>query len=98
MRLLDITLGQIVHSKAGRDQGKKFIVAEIVDEAYVLISDGDLRRIEKPKRKKIKHLEFTDQVIEHLSEKFQNNLKVTNSEIRKSLAAFENGQMQEVLQ
>ena len=53
---MDLTLGQVVYSKAGRDKGKKFIVVDIVDELYVMISDGDLRRIENAKRKKLKHL------------------------------------------
>lgn len=83
---MDITLGQVVHSKAGRDAGKIFIIVGIIDQSFVLISDGNLRRIESPKRKKIKHLEFTGTVIEPISEKFRSEMKVTNSEIRKALA------------
>jgi len=78
-------LGQVVYSKAGRDNGKKFIVVKIVDTANVLISDGDLRRVEKPKKKKLKHLEITEEVIEQLGEKLKNKLKITNAEIRKAL-------------
>lgn len=87
---MDVTLGQLVYSKAGRDAGKKFIIVEIIDELYVTVSDGSLRRLEKPKKKKIKHLELTGKVVTSLSEKFINKLKVTNSEIRKALAAVEN--------
>lgn len=88
---MNITLGRIVYSKAGRDTGKKFIVVGLVDESYVLISDGDLRRIEKPKKKKIKHLELTGEIIESLSDKLKNRLKVTNPEIRKNLSSYESG-------
>lgn len=88
---MDITLGQVVYSKAGRDSGRKFIVIGLVDEVNVLIADGDLRRIEKPKRKKLRHLELTEEVIEGLCEKLKNKLKITNSEIRKALAAPEGG-------
>ncbi len=83
---MDITLGQVVYSKAGRDAGRKFILVGTVDEAYVLVSDGDLRRIEKPKKKKVKHLELTDEVLEPLSEKLNSKIKVSNAEIRKALA------------
>lgn len=83
--MLNVTIGQVVYSKAGRDTGKKFIIVGIVDESYVLISDGDLRRIEKPKKKKIKHLEVTQEVSELLNEKLEKKLKLTNSELRKSL-------------
>jgi len=35
------------------------VIKGIVDDKNVLVADGDLRRIEKPKRKKIKHLRVT---------------------------------------
>ncbi len=82
---MDITLGQIVYSKAGRDKGRKFVIVKDIDVSYVLVSDGDLRKVEKPKKKKIKHLELTETVIETISEKLRNNIRVTNSEIRKAL-------------
>lgn len=88
---MNITLGQVVYSKAGRDTGKKFIVIGFVDDANVLISDGDLRRIEKPKKKKIKHIGLTENVVTALSDKLQNKLKVTNSEVRKALAVLDIG-------
>jgi ribosomal protein L14E/L6E/L27E len=82
---LDYTIGQVVYSKAGRDAGKKFIIVNIPDESYVYISDGDLRRIEKPKRKKAKHLLITGEIIKPLNEKLLNEMKVTNSEVRRAL-------------
>ena len=85
---MNITLGQVVYSKVGRDTGRKFIIFGIIDESYVLIADGDLRRIDKPKKKKLKHLEITSNVIVALSEKLEKKLKVTNSEIRKALAVM----------
>ncbi|MDD3840356.1 MAG: hypothetical protein PHP06_07245 [Clostridia bacterium] len=51
-----IKIGQLVLSKAGRDKGRYFLIWDIVDQDYVKIVDGDLRKIKKPKKKKIKHL------------------------------------------
>ena len=85
---MGITLGQVILSKAGRDAGKKFIIVGIIDKSWVLVADGDLRRIEKPKKKRLKHIELTEEILPSLSEKLRNELKVTNSEIRKSLAAL----------
>lgn len=82
---MNVTLGQVVYSRAGRDSGRMFLVSALVDESYVLIVDGDLRRIEKPKKKKIKHLKSTGYILEPLKEKFESGLKVNNSEIRKAL-------------
>ena len=92
---MEITLGQVVKSRAGRDTGKKFVVIELLDESYVQISNGDLRRIEKPKKKKVKHLELTGEIIEPISEKLKMKLKISNSEVRKALSALENNNVNE---
>ncbi len=84
---MNVSLGEIVFSKAGRDSGKRFVVLEVLDESYVTISDGELRKVEKPKRKKLKHLVATGEVIKSLNEKLNARLKVTNSELRKALSA-----------
>lgn len=77
--------GQVVVSKAGRDAGKKFVVVSIINEIYVQIADGELRKIEKPKKKKLKHLRITHYVIDHIRQSLENNIRVTNAEIRKAL-------------
>ncbi len=83
---MNVMLGQVVCSKAGRDEGRFFIIIGIVDDKYVLVSDGDLRRFENPKKKKIKHLDITSILLEALSQKLKDSIKVTNAEIRKALA------------
>lgn len=85
---MSVALGQIVVSRAGRDTGKKFVVVRVLDLLFVEISDGDLRRIENPKKKKIKHLEITCEKVESLEEKLKSNSKITNAEIRKALAGL----------
>lgn len=52
----EIQIGQLVKSKAGRDRGRCFLVLDILDENFVLLVDGDLRKIDSPKRKKVKHV------------------------------------------
>lgn len=88
VEFLDITLGQVVYSKAGRDTGRMFLISGIENEIFVYISDGDLRRIEKPKRKKIKHLRLTNIVAEPISSKLIRKIKVSNAEIRKALEVY----------
>lgn len=83
---MNAVLGQIVVSRAGRDAGKRFVVVKVVDDSFVEISDGDLRKIEKPKRKKVRHLKCTDEMAENLAEKLKNSGRITNAEIRKVLA------------
>ncbi len=78
-------LGKVVHSKSGRDKGKYFIVIGIIDAEYVYISDGDLRKIEKPKKKKIKHLGFTNLMADEIREAILSDGRISNSRIRKFL-------------
>lgn len=49
-------LGSVVLSLCGRDKGRMLVVVGIIDDSYVYVADGRLRRVESPKRKKIKHI------------------------------------------
>lgn len=64
----NLSIGQIVKSKAGRDKKESFIVYEILNDNYVLIVDGRLRKISKPKKKKVKHLQKTNIIIDGFNE------------------------------
>lgn len=81
----EVTIGQIVKSKAGRDKDRVFIIVDIVDDVYVLIADGDLRRVEKPKKKKIKHLSKYNIVSEEIQKKHKENKKITNLMLRREI-------------
>lgn len=59
--MADIIVGSAVRSKAGRDKNRFFAVLSL-DRDYADIADGDLRKLEKPKRKKLKHLAATNTV------------------------------------
>ena len=50
---MDIVKGSVVRAKAGRDKDKFFVVLQ-TDGEYALIADGKRRRVEHPKRKKLK--------------------------------------------
>lgn len=80
-----IALGQIVHSRAGRDKDRYFIVVGIVDNDYVLLADGDLRKINSPKKKKVKHLVFHSMVAEDIKSMLAENKRITDADLRKSL-------------
>lgn len=90
------SVGQIVISAAGRDRGKKFIVLCIIDSQYVYISDGDIRPVENPKKKKVKHLAGTNYISQDIERKAETNQKITNSELRKRLKSMDGYREQEV--
>ena len=84
---MEVDKSSLVVSKAGRDQGQLFYVID-ADEQYVYLADGKSRRLEKPKRKKRKHVEQVPRTESRIAEKIRNGEKVLNSELRKELASF----------
>ena len=78
-------VGRVVVSGAGRDTDRAFMILGIIDAQYVYIADGDLRKIEHPKKKKLKHLKLTDIVLETIAEKLKNGTKVFDAEIRSAI-------------
>jgi ribosomal protein L14E/L6E/L27E len=60
---MDICKGMLVYSKAGRDKGKLFLVLAREND-FVYLADGDTRRVTKPKKKKLKHVNKTNRVLE----------------------------------
>ena len=83
----------LIVSKAGRDKGQLFYVID-ADEQYVYLADGKSRRLEKPKRKKRKHVEQVPRTESRIAEKIRNGEKVLNSELRKELASLGQKQSQ----
>lgn len=60
---MKVQKGSVVKATAGRDSGGYFAVTDL-QEGYCMIADGKSRRLRNPKRKNIRHLSFTDSVID----------------------------------
>ncbi|MBC7075419.1 MAG: KOW domain-containing RNA-binding protein [Syntrophomonadaceae bacterium] len=82
---MDDIIGRIVYSKAGRDKDRMFIVIRAVNDRYVVVADGDLRKIEKPKFKNIKHLQLTNTKAEDVIMYLKKGEMPDNHLIRKTL-------------
>ena len=80
-----------VKSVAGRDKDRIFIVMSPCDEKHVFISDGRMRRVEKPKKKKIKHLKLLGQHSEFISNKLAEDGRVSNSDVREEITRLSDG-------
>ena len=85
---MDIAKSDIVRSTAGRDRGKLFFVLE-TEGQFLLLADGSVRRVERPKRKKRRHVEpLADMPETRAAIKLRSGEKVTNSELRRTLAGL----------
>lgn len=77
---MEITVGTIVFSKAGRDKGNILLTVAVSDN-FAYVCDGNLRKVEKPKKKKLIHLQRTNCVVDITD-------GLTNCEVRKILAEY----------
>ena len=81
----DIKISDVVVSTQGRDQGQWFyVIAE--DPVYLFLANGKDRTLEKPKRKKRKHVEKVLRSETRVAEKLRHGDKVLNGELRRDLA------------
>lgn len=78
---------QIVRSLAGHDKGELFCVLDR-DGPYLLLADGKRRRADRPKRKKAMHVAHAGEFHHPALEKLRAGEGLSDSEIRRALAAF----------
>lgn len=80
-----IRIGQVVTSRAGRDSGRLYVVTDVLDDRFVLVADGDVRRLKKPKKKNKRHLLFHDTVIDEVAEGIANRRRVSDRLLKELL-------------
>ena len=83
----DLSLGQVVFSKSGRDKGLPFIVVGL-EGNYIWLADGKHRRAEKPKMKKRMHVQPVKFIADEIKIKITERFCVTDAELRKALESF----------
>ena len=86
--MVNFQVGQIVISKSGRDKGMAFIVLSTEGE-YLYLADGQLRSMQKPKKKKLKHIQPTSTVSAEIVQTI-NSGRLLDSDLRKAIAEFRN--------
>ena len=81
----NISVSDVVISAAGRDRGELFYVIG-TDPEFLLLANGKDRSLEKPKRKKRKHVQKVLRSETRVAGKLRSGDKVLNSELRRDLA------------
>ena len=81
----DINISDVVMTTAGRDAGQWFYVID-ADPVFLLLANGKDRTLEKPKRKKRKHVQKVLRSETRVAEKLRSGDKVLNGELRRDLA------------
>ena len=80
-----INISDVVVSTAGRDAGEWFYVID-EDQTYLFLANGKDRTLDRPKRKKRKHVQKVLRSETRVAAKLRNGDKVLNSELRRDLA------------
>ena len=84
-RISDLNISDVVQATAGRDAGKLFyVIAQ--DDGFLLLANGKDRPLDRPKRKKRKHVQKVLRAETRVAEKLRRGDKVLNSELRRDLA------------
>jgi ribosomal protein L14E/L6E/L27E len=84
---MDIAKADIVISTAGRDQGELFYVVS-TENGFAFLANGKGRKIESPKRKKLKHVRRVTRTDSRVAQKLLQGDTVLNSELRRDLASI----------
>ena len=80
-------IGEFAKSKAGHDKEEIFIIIN-KEEEYVYLVDGKSRILDKPKKKKIKHIQVINQIDEELQQKLETNLILRDEEIKRAIKSY----------
>ena len=92
--MVEYKKGYFAKSKAGHDKGKTYIIIEGTRETghddYVMVTDGDLKPLEKPKKKKTKHLQVVLHCSSILEDIIIHGQELKNEDIKKAIQSYIN--------
>ena len=89
MKRWPVEIGSIVISTAGRDEGRRFIVIQELDDDFVMVANGALRKMDRQKKKRRKHLKPTGTVVPAIRQRLADGLPIEDHELRTWLSEEE---------
>ncbi|EPZ45928.1 KOW domain-containing RNA-binding protein [Alicyclobacillus acidoterrestris] len=81
-------IGTMVEVIQGRDAGLVAVVVGHVEDKFLLIADGSVRRADKPKKKNVSHVRKLAYVAEDVAEKLRLDGRVNNAQLRYAVRKF----------
>lgn len=83
----DNLIGCFASSIAGHDKCKIYIITD-ADDLYVYLADGKYKLIEKPKKKKRKHVQISGIKDINIQLKQDCNSKIINEDIKRAIKEY----------
>ena len=82
---MDSVIGRFAWSRAGRDAGRLFIITGVADDNHVLLADGELRRMDNPKKKKLRHIQILEDSADSVADLLRIRRKPQDAELRSAI-------------
>ncbi len=80
-------IGRFATSKAGHDKTKLYVIIK-EDSEYVYLVDGDLKPLDKPKKKSKKHIQIINRVDETIQNKLETKQIIYNEDIKRAIKLY----------
>lgn len=84
---MEYTVGQVVYSKSGHDKGKAFVITDVEGDFLYLV-DGKSRTVDKPKKKRNKHVQITNYEESEIKTKIVNGEYLLDADFVKALKKY----------
>lgn len=78
----EYSIGMMAKSLAGHDKGKVYLISG-TDELYVYLVDGQYRTMDRPKRKKKKHIQIDRRIPVWIQELLAEGKNIQDSDVIK---------------
>ncbi len=87
MAMYEIKMGMLAKSLAGHDKGKMYVILS-ADEQFVYLLDGTIRKLENPKKKRLKHVQIDCTIPMWIQNLLNENKKIYDSDIIRALREY----------
>ena len=84
---MDYKNGYLAVSAAGHDKNEMYVIIQ-ADQQYVYLADGKYKTIEKPKKKKKKHIQLINYIDPDIEKKFANSQLLINEDIKRAIKKY----------
>lgn len=90
--MVEYKKGYFARSIAGHDKGKLYIIIEGTEETghdtFVFLCDGDLKPVDYPKKKKVKHIQVIKTKDPAIESKILAGQEIRNEDIKRAIKAY----------
>ncbi len=83
--------GMLAVSKAGHDKDRLYVVLK-ADPQFVYLADGKNRSVDRPKKKKRKHIQINYYIPGILKQTLETKQKLEDEQIKKAIKEYKNQQ------